>query len=456
MGPLVRPLHFWGAMTERPNQELLSRYERPTPRYTSYPPVPCWHAHGPDELAGALSRMSRAATPWQLYVHVPFCERRCWYCGCNVVIAPSRAAADPTVDAIVSEAGLAGPYFAGRPLGALHFGGGTPNFLSETQLQRLFGGLRGAFRFDAHTVVDMELDPRTLEAGALAMLAGLGVGRVSFGVQDLDPDVGAAIGRPMDAERVARCIRDARAAGISGVNLDLMYGLPRQTPESLTRTLRRLIVERPERFAIYGYAHVPAMRPQQRRLEPAGIPDADARLTLFSRAREVLVEAGYVPVGLDHFVVPSDPMARAAATGTLRRTFQGYTTHDYADQLGLGPSAISRITCADDHSVVFSQNAPADKVYRRALAEGRFAAERGLTVGGADLWRARLIEELMCHLRLRVPHGWAGLERERSALARFASDDLVLIEQDGLTVTERGRYFLRQVARVFDTATAAA
>ena len=436
-----------------PETLLVQRYDRPAPRYTSYPPVPCWGPVGPHAHAEALDGLTREPAPLGLYVHLPFCGERCWYCGCNVVIAPDRTVADDTIDAIEEEARVVSARLAPRPVASLHLGGGTPNFLAGPQLRRLFAALRGAFEFTAQTRVDVELDPRTLEPETIEVLASLGARRVSVGVQDLDPAVGAAIGRVMDGERVSECIRAARRAGIQGVNLDLMYGLPRQTPESVRRTLRTLLRERPDRFAVYGYAHVPDMRPQQRRLEPHGLPGAAARAELFHVVKETLVDAGYLPVGLDHFVVPSDDMARAVATRTLHRTFQGYTTHAATDLLGLGPSAISRLTLASGDragGVAYMQNAPADKVYRRHLAGGRLATERGFVAAPSDVARGCLIEDIMCHMAARVPEGWSGFEGEREALRPFEEDGLVMIEADRLEVTETGRFFVRQVARTFD------
>ncbi|MBT9560316.1 MAG: oxygen-independent coproporphyrinogen III oxidase [Myxococcales bacterium] len=441
-------------MLALPDADLLARYDGRAPRFTSYPPIPTWSdTVGPDDYAAALLAVQGDPEPVSLYVHLPFCAERCWYCGCNVVIQKNPYAADPYLEALAVEVARVSERIGRRKVGTLHLGGGTPNFLSGDQLHWLFRVLRESSFDLSGAAIDVEIDPRAANEVTIDTFAELGATRFSFGVQDLDPDVGAAIGRVMDEAHVGRLISRARAAGIRGVNIDLMFGLPKQTTVSLERTVTSLLRHRPDRLAIYGYAHVPWMRPQQRRLEPSGLPGAFERVALFGAAARVLTGAGYLPIGLDHFAVPSDELARAASAGTLRRTFQGYTTVSHRDQIGLGVSAIGRV---GGPSPLWVQNTAVEKEYRR---QAGLVTLRGLQATDDDVLRGRVIESIMCQLAVRpqnVAHlldgagFWARFPDARAALEPMARDGLLLFEADGLEVTELGRFFLRQIAATFD------
>jgi oxygen-independent coproporphyrinogen-3 oxidase len=434
-------------MLHIPTPELLSRYDGRWPRYTSYPPVPAWLGDvTPADTERALAAGSDSPDRFALYVHLPFCQERCWYCGCNVVVQPDQNAATPYLDRLEVEMADVGKFLTKRKVGSIHLGGGTPNYLKAGDLERLFGALRANFNVDDQTSIDAELDPRVATPESVAHFASLGVGRMSFGVQDLDPAVGTAIGRRMDESHVRDIVDAARGAGVQSVNVDLMYGLPLQTPESIERTMTQLMNILPDRLAIYGYAHVPWMRPQQRRLEASGLLGAMERVTLFAHASRFLRQAGYLPFGLDHFARPTDELAKASRAGTLRRSFQGYTTVAFADLIGLGASAIGRIE-GGGHPI-YVQNVSAEKAYRRA--EG-LPTERGHRMSPEDVVRGRLVERVMCQLAVRQPGLWSEYPAAHETLKPLAADGLVILHDDGFEVTEPGRFFLRQVASIFDS-----
>lgn len=434
----------------RPGPDLIRRYSGRGPRYTSYPPVPAWAGDvDTDVFLSTLAEVGQRAEPMALYTHLPFCAERCWYCACNVVIQHDSAPVDRYLDHLAEEVATRAPLLTGRTVNAIHVGGGTPNFLTRAQMSRLVSLLRSSFTFGDTTDMDIEVDPRQALPGDVAAICELGFNRVSFGVQDLNPDVGEAIGRVMELNRVADLAQEARQAGVHGINIDLMYGLPRQTDETFRRTLSDVIETiRPDRLAIYGYAHVPWMRPKQKKLEEAGLPDTDARIRLFQTALGLLAEAGFAPVGLDHFAKPTDALFSAREQGTLDRGFQGYTTVSAPDLLGLGASAISFFRTPE--VPVYAQNATAIKAYERSPGN---AIVRGHRLTPDDVLRGRLIRDVLCGMRVRhdvrtdFPDAWGGL-------TRFEDDGLVVREEDGtLSVTELGRYFLRPIAMLLDAGT---
>ena len=429
-----------------PSNDLIARYGGPAPRYTSYPPAPVWsEAVGPDAYLSALAAISASgiSAPFSLYVHIPFCRKRCWYCGCNVAISPDRTAADGYLDAIDAEANAL-PRID-RPLASLHLGGGTPNDLRREQMTRLLEILKARFQFGPDTAMDIEVDPRVTTPDDVTWLVRQGFRRLSFGVQDLDPSVGEAVGRVMDAGHVTELLAAARAAGVRGINVDLMYGLPRQTPESLGNTLDAVIRMGPDRLALYGYAHVPQMRPQQRRLERAGLPSPQERVALFARATEVLTEAGYRHIGLDHFAKPDDSLVRAFEAGTLQRSFQGYTTRETGDLVGLGASAIGFLRSAERPLLV--QNVVAVKPYERI---GGVATCRGHALDKDDLRRGGIIRDILCAGGVSDPDLWTRYPEAWNALTDAEADGLVERSDQGLRITELGQFFLRPIAAAFD------
>ena len=438
--------------------ELLRRYDRPGPRYTSYPTAPQFHAgFGEKELRAVATASNGDPIPRRLslYVHVPFCESPCFYCGCNRIITRDKARGDAYLVRLYREIALAAALFdRDREVVQLHFGGGTPNFLTPAQLGEVVDTLHSHFRFSAAAGRDIsiELDPRFVDADDIAALAAIGFNRASFGVQDFDPVVQQAVNRIQSVEQTRAVVEACHAHGFRSVNVDLIYGLPKQTREGFAQTLRTVAGMRPDRVAVYGYAHLPQLFKPQRQIEAADLPDAEARLALLQLAIETLSDAGYVYIGMDHFALPDDDLAQAQQRGGLHRNFMGYTTHADCDLVGLGVSAISHIGNS------FSQNPRDLPSWQQALDEGRLPVFRGMRMDEDDQLRADLIQSLMCQGEIPV----AALERRYAIdFADYfaaALDHLVPLLEDGLVrftprrmlVTARGRLFLRNIAMCFD------
>ena len=438
--------------------DLLRRYDRPGPRYTSYPTAPQF---GPDFGEPALRRAIQDSNGdpiprrLSLYVHVPFCLSPCFYCGCNRVITRDRSRGDAYLTHLCREIAMIAPLFdRDRELIQLHFGGGTPNFLSATQLRRSVDVLRRHFRFsDAHDRdLSIELDPRTVLPQDIAELAQAGFNRASLGVQDFDPAVQEAVNRVQGVEQTRAVVDACRAHGFRSVNIDLIYGLPNQTVDGFRRTLATVIVMRPDRLAVYSYAHLPDMFKAQRQLDARLLPDAETKLALLQLAIETLTAAGYAYIGMDHFALPDDELAQAQARGGLHRNFMGYTTHADSDLLGLGVSAISHIGTS------FSQNPRDLPAWQTALDEGRLPVFRGMFLSDDDQLRADLIQRLMCQGEIPVSalerrYGIDFREYFADALAQLqplVADGLVQIGADRIEVTARGRLLLRNIAMCFD------
>ncbi|WP_051362244.1 oxygen-independent coproporphyrinogen III oxidase [Solimonas soli] len=439
--------------------ELIYRYGGSLPRYTSYPTaLQFTPSFGVAALREALDRRRAdpAARPPSLYVHVPFCANPCFYCACTRVITRQREIVERYAERLLREAVLWGALWDGLPRGVrqLHFGGGTPTSFDDTQLARVMTALDRQFGFDAGEAREfsVEVDPRTVDAERLQVLARLGFNRISFGVQDLDARVQAAINREQPAALSAAAIDAARAAGFRSVSVDLIYGLPLQTPESFARTLAEVAAMQPDRIAVYAYAHLPAQFGAQRQIRPEQLPNAAARLALFRRAVEVFGAAGYRRIGMDHFALPGDELARALDDGTLQRNFQGYSTQAGQDLIGLGMSAISRI------GDCYAQNSKQLDRYIACIDDGVLPTERGLRLDADDLLRRDVIDRVMCGgvvdaEAISGAHGvelWAYFADCLPQLLDFERDGLLRVDADGLTVTPRGRPLVRNIARVFD------
>jgi oxygen-independent coproporphyrinogen-3 oxidase len=438
--------------------DLLRRYDRPGPRYTSYPTAPQFGTDfGEAELRRAIQDSNGDPIPRRLslYVHVPFCLSPCFYCGCNRVITRDRSRGDAYLARLVREIGLVAPLFdRDREVVQLHFGGGTPNFLSATQLRCTVDVLRRHVRFsDApDRDISIELDPRTVLPQDIAELAQAGFNRASLGVQDFDPAVQAAVNRVQGVEQTRAVVDACREHGFRSVNIDLIYGLPNQTVQGFRRTLATVIAMRPDRLAVYSYAHLPDMFKAQRQLDASLLPDAETKLALLQLAIETLTAAGYEYIGMDHFALPDDELAQAQARGGLHRNFMGYTTHADSDLIGLGVSAISHIGTS------FSQNPRDLPAWQSALDEGRLPVFRGMVLSDDDQLRADLIQRLMCQGEIPV----SALERRYGIdfreyfadalvqLAPLADDGLVQIGEARIEVTARGRLLLRNIAMCFD------
>ena len=437
---------------------LLRRYDRPGPRYTSYPTAPQFT---PDFDESALRKVARESNddpiprPLSIYVHVPFCASPCFYCGCNRIITRDRSRADAYLARLEREISMAAAMFdRDRDAVQLHFGGGTPNFLSPPQLRDVVAALRRHFHFaDRHdSDLSIELDPRSLSPSDIADLATIGLNRASLGVQDFDPAVQAAVNRVQTVEETLAIIEACRRYGLRSVNVDLIYGLPKQTPSGFAQTLATVIAARPDRLAVYSYAHLPQIFKPQRRVDAAELPAPDVKLALLQLAIERLTAAGYVYIGMDHFALPDDDLALAQARGSLHRNFMGYTTHADSDLVGIGVSAISHIGAS------FSQNPRDLPSWEVAIDDGRLPVFRGMRLNDDDRLRADLIQRLMCQGDIPV----SSLERRyvidfrdyfRDDLERLqpmVDDDLVRIEAGRIVATSQGRLLLRNIAMCFD------
>ncbi|GKS88896.1 oxygen-independent coproporphyrinogen III oxidase [Acidovorax sp. SUPP2539] len=438
--------------------ELLRRFDVPGPRYTSYPTADRFvEAFGQDEYVLALQqrRLGSAAKalPLSLYVHIPFCESLCYYCACNKIITrhPERAEVylrylSREIDLHTAQCGV------GQVVSQLHLGGGSPTFLSDDGLRSLMAMLQRSFTFAPGGEYSIEIDPRTVDAGRLALLAELGFNRLSFGVQDFDPEVQKAVHRIQPASQVFDLVASARALGFDSINMDLIYGLPRQTPESFERTLEQVGRLRPDRIALYAYAHLPERFKPQRRIVPADLPLAASKVAMLSQSLRSFQDAGYVYVGMDHFALPGDALAVAKRQGRLHRNFQGYSTQPDCDLLGLGVSAIGRV------GATYSQNAKTLDEYYDFINQGRLPVVRGLALTRDDLVRRSVIMALMCQgevLFEPVEQAWLidfrqYFATELQALEDLQAQGLVVLGQEGIEVTAMGWFFVRGVAMLFD------
>lgn len=421
--------------------------ERNVPRYTSYPTAPYFSAAiGPETYAVWLADLPAAAT-LSLYLHVPFCTEICLYCGCHTKASKRHDPIERYADRLAEEIALIGIAAGGRKVVHLHWGGGTPSILGDVHLRRLMDKLSATFDLSALREHAIELDPRRIPPGLVRTLADIGVNRASLGVQDFSPRVQQAIGRMQSFAVVASAVSELRDAGIGRINIDLMYGLPLQTVEDVRQNVRLANALAPQRIAIFGYAHVPWLKTNQRRIDESQLPGLFERVAQARAASETLIALGYKPIGLDHFALPSDDIVAAARDGRLRRNFQGYTT-DQADALiGLGASAIGKLPQG------FVQNAVDTGGYSREIDAGRFATVKGLALSDDDRVRAQIIERLMCDLSVDlnlIAHGSHDFSSELTALQPLAAEGLVQIDGRCVTVTEQGRPFVRLVAAAFD------
>lgn len=438
--------------------ELLRRYDVAGPRYTSYPTADRFvEAFTADDYTRALQqRRSGAAAmvlPLSLYVHIPFCESLCYYCACNKIITKHHDRATEYLRYLSREVDLhTAQLGTGQMVSQLHLGGGTPTFLTDPELRELMAMLRRNFSLVPGGEYSIEVDPRTIDASRLDTLAELGFNRLSFGVQDFDPDVQKAVHRVQPAEQVFALVEAARQRGFDSINVDLIYGLPQQTPESFDRTLAQVVDLRPDRIALYAYAHLPERFKPQRRIASAELPGATAKVAMLSRSLAKFIGAGYVYVGMDHFALPNDALAVAKRQGRLHRNFQGYSTQPDCDLIGLGVSSIGRI------GATYSQNAKTLEEYYDFIDHGRFAVVRGLALSRDDLVRRAVIMALMCQGRLQYesinlaylidfPSYFAA---ELDVLRDLAEQGLVTLDDAGIQVTANGWFFVRAVAMVFD------
>ena len=438
--------------------ELLRRYDRPGPRYTSYPTAPHFHGgYGEQEWKQTLRDSNDDPIPRRvsLYVHVPFCTSPCFYCGCNKIITRDKARGEQYVELLKQEIARTGALIdRDRPVIQLHFGGGTPNFLSPSQLAGVIDSMASHFQLGQSSDRDysIELDPRAISPDEIPALVEMGFNRASLGVQDFDPEVQKAVNRIQSVEQTEAVLAACREAGMSSLNVDLIYGLPKQRPDTFATTLDRVIGQRPSRIAVYGYAHLPQLFRPQRQINADELPDPETRLLLLGLAIDKLNAAGYQYIGMDHFALPDDPLAKAQRQGALQRNFMGYTTHGDCDLIGMGVSAISHVGDS------FAQNHRDLPSWTIALEEGRLPTWRGLRMDRDDCLRASLIQQLMCQgeIDTRRIEAEFGIRFQRyfedalSKLQPMVEDGLVSCRPERISTSARGRMLLRNVAMCFD------
>jgi oxygen-independent coproporphyrinogen-3 oxidase len=438
--------------------DLLRRYDRPGPRYTSYPTAPQFgNAFKAAAMRAQIERSNEDPIPrdLSLYLHIPYCTSPCFYCGCNRIITRDKSKGESYLLRLLREIGLTAPLFdRDRDVVQLHLGGGTPNFLTPAQLGTLMDSLGRQFHFTSRRDRDfsIELDPRFVTPEDIADLAELGFNRASLGVQDFDPAVQQAVNRIQSVEQTLAIIDACRDEGMRSVNVDLIYGLPKQTLKGFGKTLDTVIAAAPERLAIYGYAHLPELFRAQRQIEAADLPTPEGKLALLQLAIDKLGAAGYLYIGMDHFARPEDELARAQAQGTLHRNFMGYTTHARTDLLGMGVSAISRVGDS------YWQNYRDIVGWEAAVDAGHRPVWRGLTLSDDDLLREDVIQQLMCHGAVDVAQTEARhqihfadyFQADLARLNPLQTDGLVEVTPKCIQTTSRGRLLLRIIAMCFD------
>lgn len=439
------------------NLDLIRRYDQPGPRYTSWPPANHFHEEiSADDYWQALERGNVERRPLSLYVHIPFCRHVCYYCACNRVITADHSRATEYLRRLIRELKQkASRLDTSRPVTQMHWGGGTPTYLDDPEITELVYQTARALRLleDDRGDYSIELDPRTLDPQRVGLLRGLGFNRASLGIQDLDPRVQRAVNRVQSLELIENSFGWLRDHGFQSINADLIYGLPWQSTSSLTRTIEQLVALRPDRIALYNYAHLPARFKVQRQIDELALPAPEEKLRMLVRASTMLEEAGYQYVGMDHFALPHDELARASRNGSLHRNFQGYTLHGDADLLGIGMSAISQF------GNFYGQNLKSLSAWQEAVDEERLPLERGYILDRDDEIRRDLITRLLCDMRLDLRA--FGERWQCNAVDRFAdelerlrpleADGLLVRDGDVVQLTDDGRRLARAVAMVFDT-----
>ncbi|TXH42795.1 MAG: oxygen-independent coproporphyrinogen III oxidase [Burkholderiaceae bacterium] len=441
--------------------DLIRRFDVSGPRYTSYPTADRFvEAFGHEQYGQALEARAQAAgvmggrgAPLSLYVHIPFCESVCYYCACNKVITKHHDRAGEYLVALKKEIDLhVDRLGAGHAVTQLHFGGGSPTFLNDAELAHLMSYIKDAFRLIPGAEISIEVDPRTVTRERLQHLWQCGFNRLSFGVQDFNPDVQKAVHRVQSHQMVVELMQAARDIGFESINVDLIYGLPKQTAETFATTVAQVSALRPDRIALYAYAHLPARFKPQRRINAEELPPADQKVAMLVQAVKGFQQGGYTYIGMDHFALDTDALAVAKRQGRLHRNFQGYSTQPDCDLVALGVSAIGRI------GPIYSQNAKTLEEYYDALSRGELPVQRGLSLSRDDLVRRAVIMALMCQGRVdyesielaHLVNFQQYFSQEMQEIDRLAGLGLVQREPDGLRVTAVGWYFVRAVAMVFD------
>ena len=433
------------------DQALIEKYNYSGPRYTSYPTALEFHeAFTPAEFDMACAQYPERNL--SLYVHIPFCHKLCYYCGCNKIITRHQHKADQYLDALEQEIRQRAALLGERTVSQLHWGGGTPTFLTKPQVSRLMGLLREQFTFAPDAEISIEVDPREIELDMLDHLRNEGFNRLSIGVQDFNKEVQKLVNREQDEDFIFAMVERARELGFRSTNLDLIYGLPKQTPELFAQTLEQVLTMRPGRLSIFNYAHMPKLFAAQRKIKEADLPQANAKLTILQQTIATLTGAGYQFIGMDHFALPEDELAVAQREGILHRNFQGYTTQGDTDLLGLGVSAISMI------GDCYAQNQKELKQYYASVDEKREALWKGVSLDSDDLLRREVIKSLICnfHLDKQAIEQQFDIEfdsyfaEDIELLQTFIDDGLVEVSDNAIDVALKGRLLIRNICMCFD------
>ena len=433
------------------DQALIEKYNYAGPRYTSYPTaLEFSESFSNNDLLHAIARYPER--PLSLYIHIPFCHRLCYFCGCNKIVTRQSQKADRYLDVLEQEIRQRAPLFRQRRVKQLHWGGGTPTFLNKTQITRLVTLLKQQFHVEPDAEISIEIDPREIELDVLDHLRALGFNRLSMGVQDFDKAVQLRVNRVQDEQFIFALIRRARELGFASANIDLIYGLPKQTPESFAFTLQKVIELNPDRLSVFNYAHLPALFAAQRKIKEADLPDAQQKLVILQQTIETLTQQGYQFIGMDHFARPQDELAVAQRNGALHRNFQGYTTQGDSDLLGMGVSAISMI------GDCYAQNQKELKAWYASTEEQGHGVWRGLALSRDDCLRRDVIKTLICNFALdypRIEQQWSirfedYFAEDLALLAPLVADGLVERSEKGLRVTGRGRLLIRNICMCFD------
>ncbi len=436
--------------------DLIQRYDKSGPRYTSYPTaLELQEGFGENEYRRQIAKSNEAGGPLSLYFHIPFCDTVCFYCACNKIITNNRRHAEPYLESLCKETALQGALFdRERVVNQLHWGGGTPTFLNPAQMERLMATTRQFFhlRDDDQGEYSIEVDPRETDDETIACLRSLGFNRISLGVQDFDPAVQKAVNRIQSPEQTFKVLERARQEGFRSTNVDLIYGLPLQTLESFANTLDQVLAHQPERFSIFNYAHLPSRFKVQRQINDEDLPGADLKLEILQMVGKKLTDSGYVYIGMDHFAKPDDELAIAQRQGKLYRNFQGYATHSDCDLVGLGITSIGRVADA------YMQNVKDLPSYHAALEQNRLPVFKGVELSRDDKIRREVISQLICHFQLE----FASVEQKFSLdfeqyfstelmqLESMAKDGLLEIHERDILVLPAGRLLIRNICMVFD------
>ena len=436
--------------------DMLHKYDVAGPRYTSYPTADRFvDAFGVEDYQQALEkrRVGGMALPLSIYIHVPFCESLCFYCACNKIITKRHERGTEYLEYLRREIDLHVAHLGkGQTISQLHLGGGSPTFFNDEELSQLMAMINHNFVMAPQGEYSIEIDPRTVDEKRLAHLASLGFNRLSFGVQDFDHKVQKAVHRIQPAEQVFDLVGTARRLGFDSVNVDLIYGLPKQSPTSFARTLQQVATLKPERIALYAYAHLPQRFKPQRKIHPEDLPVAADKIEMLSIAISTFLSAGYVYVGMDHFALPTDPLAIAKRQGRLHRNFQGYSTQPDCDLIALGVSSIGRV------GSTYSQNAKTLEEYYDHINQGKLPVVRGLALTSDDLVRRAVIMALMCQGELQFESVELAymidfkqyFAAELNSLKALEKEGLVILDDTGIQVTSRGWFFVRAIAMHFD------